>query len=457
MLETLRRLTEDKKVCLLGFGREGRSTYSYLREALPELNLAVLDKDEGLFGRLPDSIIHDPRLSFALGSKYLDQVNEFDLVIKSPGITLHRLNGAVSPDRLTSQTDLFLSAYHDKIIGVTGTKGKSTTASLIYHMIREQDADVLLVGNIGTPPFEMLRDITERTRIVFELSSHQLEVIHRSPGTAVLLNLFPEHLDHFRDIRAYHEAKLNITRFQGNSDVLIHHHDDPYLRQAVDRFFRGQKRFTYSLTNELEDGCFMNAGELVYNAGSESVSFSVEKFRLKGQHNLLNLMASVLACKLNRVDDRAIARGISSFRGLKHRLEFVGNYGGINFFNDSIATIPEATMEAIKALGKIDTLILGGYDRQLDYTELISFLVLADVRNIICTGDAGKRIFDGLKESGVRRNLFMAGNYEKIFDIIKSVSQQDGVCLLSPAAASYDMFKNFEERGELFSRLAKSI
>ena len=458
MQETLARLTRGKRVCLLGFGREGRSTYTYLRKVLPDLELTVLDQDTALHGKLPESMLQDPMLNFVLGDNYLSRARDFDLFIKSPGITLHTLNGIIPTQKLTSQTDLFLSAYHRQVVGVTGTKGKSTTASLIYHIMRQQDEDVLLVGNIGTPPFEMIREISESTRIVFELSAHQLETISRAPKTSILLNLLPEHLDHFSSLHDYHAAKLNIVKFQDAEDTLIYHHDDSYMQETVRQLInKRQDIFTYSLTEELLMGCHLSGGELVYNAKGEKRSFRIKDFKLKGKHNILNLMATVLACKLNNIDDNSIVAGVRTFRGLRHRLEYAGFYGGLHFYNDSIATIPEATIEAVKALGKIDILILGGYDRKIDYSGLISFLVLADINNIICIGDAGKRIYHGLLEQGARRSVYLADNYEKVFEIIRAVGKQDGICLLSPAAASYDMFKNFEERGDLFTELARSI
>jgi UDP-N-acetylmuramoylalanine--D-glutamate ligase len=459
MQETLTRLTRGKRVCLLGFGLEGRSTFNYFRKTLPDLRLTVLDKDAGLAGKLPEAILHDPMANFILGDNYLSATDDFDLFIKSPGITLHTLNGIIPRDKLTSQTDLFLSAFHSQVFGVTGTKGKSTTASLIYHLMRQQDENVMLVGNIGTPPFEMVRDINRNTRIVYELSAHQLEIISKAPKTAILLNLLPEHLDHFSSLDAYHAAKLNMVKLQDAGNILIYNHDDHYMNEAVQKVSGGmQDIYTYSLSEGSLKGCYLKGEELICNTGGENRRFSIKEYKLKGTHNILNLMAAVLACKVSKLDDTAIIAGISSFKGLRHRLEYVGFHGGLHFYNDSIATIPEATMEALKTLGKIDILILGGHDRRLDYSGLVSFLILADVHNIICIGEAGDRILAELREQeGAGHTLFRAENYDKVFEIIKDVGKQDGICLLSPAAASYDMFKNFEERGDLFTRLARSI
>ena len=184
---------------------------------------------------------------------------------------------------------------------------------------------------------------------------------------------------------------------------------------------------------------------------------SVSNFQLMGKHNIRNLMAAILACKINSVPDAAIQSGIASFKGLRHRLEYIGYHGNIHFYNDSIATIPEATIEAINALENVNTLILGGFDRGLDYSGLVSFLINSEVQSIICTGIAGQRIFNELQESNPSKTCFYAENYLQVFEYIKTNCSRDGICLLSPAAASYDMFKNFEERGNVFSELARSI
>ncbi len=457
MLANLKYKIENKRVCLLGFGQEGQSTCRYIRKHLPEFKLSVADKNEALVDSLPESIKEDANLDFITGKDYLNQLMEFDVIIKSPGITLHTLNGIVPHDRLTSQTDLFLGAYHDQIIGVTGTKGKSTTVSLIHHLISQETDNVLLVGNIGTPPLDHIAAIDQGTIIIFELSSHQLEMISRGPGVAVLLNLLSEHLDRFKDIQAYHASKLNIIKYQDNHDHLIFNYDDKYLSESISSSIQHNNSLPYSLEYRPEQGCFVQDKQIIYALDHLKGVLAIDEFQLIGQHNLTNLMAAVLACKIKNIGDDAIKEGISSFKGLRHRLEYVGKYGGIHFYNDSIATIPEATMEAVKALGDVDTLILGGYDRMINYNELVSFLVSSNMRNIICTGAAGRRIYKGLKEQNANQALFQANDYNEVFEIIKVNSSPDGICLLSPAAASYDMFKNFEERGDLFAILAKSI
>jgi len=457
MLENLKHRIEDKKVCLLGFGLEGQSTYHYIRNHLPDFELTVADRNESIIGSLSQSIIDDPKLTFICGESYLTRLDEFDFIIKSPGITLHTLNGAVPRSKLSSQTDIFLEAFHEQVIGVTGTKGKSTTASLTYHLISQETDNVVLLGNIGTPPFDYAGKIDKETIIVFELSSHQLEILTSAPGTAILLNLLPEHLDHFKDIRTYYESKLNIVKYQTARDFLIFNVDDAHLAAQIAGDLKHENEYLYSLNKVQEKGAYLQAEQIICKLDDYRGEFQISDFPLKGKYNLLNLMAALLACKLRNIKDDSIIRGVASFKGLRHRLEYIGEYGGIQFFNDSIATIPEASMEAVRALKKVDTLILGGFDRNIDFTELISFLIQSEVRNIICTGEAGRRMHMELQKNKAKQSLFYTDDFKQIFEIIKARCNPGGICLLSPAAASYDMFKNFEERGDLFTTLAKSI
>ncbi|MEA3479141.1 MAG: UDP-N-acetylmuramoyl-L-alanine--D-glutamate ligase [Bacteroidota bacterium] len=457
MIDLFRHKIQDKNVCLLGFGREGRSTYNYIREHWPDKQLTVADRDQNLFDNLPASIHEDPHLIFNTGGNYLNNIGDFDVIFKSPGITLHTLNGLIQHEKITSQTDLFLSAFSSQVIGVTGTKGKSTTSSLIHHIATKARNNVILVGNIGTPPLDLVHRVNAATLIVYELSSHQLELISKSPGVAIILNLLPEHLDRFADLKAYHNAKLNIAMKQDDTGLLIYNADDVHLEESLLNIGRNQGMYPYSLQKILDQGSYLDQDQIVCSLDHSRAVFALRDFKLQGEHNLMNLMAAVLACKLKNIANEDIMQGMSSFIGLKHRLEYIGKYGGIHFYNDSIATIPEATMEAVKAIKDVDTLILGGHDRMLDYQELISFLILSDIRNLICIGDAGKRIYEGLKSQDASQAVFLANDFEQVFEIIKKECNPDGICLLSPAAASYDMFNNFEERGDLFLKLARSI
>lgn len=455
MIEFLRELIENKHICILGFGKEGESSYNLLRKIFPLKIITIADKDDKLNAHPLLDI--DKNVRIISGQHYLEGMATFDLILKSPGIPF-KLLGDVNASCIMSQTEIFIKYFRKQIIGITGTKGKSTTSSLIYHIIQQQTSDTILVGNIGVPPFDLIDKIGKKTLIVYELSSHQLEHIGVSPHTAIILNLFQEHLDHYQSLLKYHEAKLNIARFQEEKDNFIFHYDDNQIQDLIKTGIAALK-FPYSLKNEIEYGCFINNG-LVYlrtNKRNLLIFDLLTICNLKGDHNLLNIMAAASACKLSGISEEAINKGIRSFLPLEHRMEYVGNFGGIDFFNDSIATIPEAAIAAIKAIKNVDTLILGGYDRGINYVEFCDFLITSEINNFIFIGAAGKRMFKLFEQKkGHKKHLYSAEDMEKAVLQAKKDTPPGKVCLLSPAAASYDIYKNFAERGSDFKRLVKS-
>ena len=430
MIEFLTSLFSDyPKVLLLGFGKEGRSTYDFLRKHFPDLLLGIADQDTKLIkdGKLTG----DRMLEIFTGDNYLSSLSNFDIIIKSPGVVIKNINSTIS-DKITSQTDLFLQCYSKQIIGITGTKGKSTTSSLIKHFIEADNKEALLVGNIGVPAFDMVATIKKNTIIVYELSAHQLEYLKKSPHIAVLLNVFPEHLDYFNSFDDYKKAKFNICRFQDKNDYLIIHE---------------------SLIDELSG---KNQASNIIKISDNVTKHNYKKPPLLGKHNLININAAILAVAEAGVDIETAINSLNTFKSLPHRLENIGEYKGIRFINDSISTIPQSTIAAVKALGDVDTLILGGWDRGLDYTKLVKFLITSEISNYIFLGKAGNRMFDLFKTNS-DKNLFKVNSIEDAFEIIVEKTAKGSSCLLSPAAASYDQFHNFEHRGDVFHTLALKL
>ena len=454
--EKLHRLIKGKNILILGYGREGKTTYDLLRKCFADLKLTIADKQKTIDDI--EKLKKDKNLALVLGDKYLENINKYDLIIKSPGIALHKLQVKVPQKIITSQSDLFLRLYSDQVIGVTGTKGKSTTSSLIYHIIKSHTDNTVLVGNIGTPPFEVIDRIDDDTIIVFELSCHQLIHINVSPHIAIMLNLFQEHLDFYDTFEDYALAKFNITKYQNESDYFIFNSDNEEIVKLLRKYYKSMSYYSYSLENDTDNGCIVRNNKVIYISEGklEQVYDLTNNRSLKGKHNDLNLMAAIIACKLSEVPSKVISDGINSFNGLNHRMEFVGKYKGVNFYNDSIATIPEATIEAVKALRNVDTLILGGLDRGIDYSQLIIFLLKSEINNLIFLGDAGKRINNQLKAQNTKLKAFLVKDMIEAVKIAKSITAKDKICLLSPAAASYDMFKDFEERGNTFIELVKN-
>ncbi len=459
MLNELTSLLNDKKVLILGFGKEGISTFNYLKTIIRTEDISIADQDSSLKEKIGFDL--NPACSLYLGENYMENLEAFDIIIKSPGISPKLFKGRDIDHKITSQTELFLKVYSGRTIGVTGTKGKSTTSSLIRHILSYLYKDVLLVGNIGVPPFDLIQSISPETKIVFELSSHQLEKVSVSPFIAVLLNLYEEHLDHYDSYKHYQLAKFNITRFQKEEDWFIMNNDNKLLSELYNGSNLKRRRLVFSQFPISDQGAFIDSsGEIVCRFRDSESRFDFKnRVYLPGDHNLMNIMAAICVAKVMDVPDSDIYQSVMSFKGLKHRMELVGTYKGIIFYNDSISTIPQATILAVQSLKNVDTLILGGKDRGIDYSPLISFLPISGVSNLIFIGEAGKRIRDGFENSRQTTNqkLFTINRFDEISELIRLYTKPGTICLLSPAAASYDQFKNFEERGEVYKKIAENI
>jgi len=454
MKSLIKSVTNGRSVMILGYGREGQSTLRLLDQCCPNLPLTIADADPLLVQKHPE--LNNDRLTVITGPGYLDQLNHFDLVIKSPGISLFKSGAAFDPDRISSQTDLFLRAYASQVAGITGTKGKSTTSSLLHHIIRTYTSDTLLAGNIGVPLFDLVDKITPATRIICELSSHQLEYITRAPAISILLNLFQEHLDHYASFRHYQLAKFQIALKQRFNDAFIYDGSDDNILKLLEELRLPGSKFPVYTGEFPGDGAGISGNHLVLrNKGAERILLSTEHgCKLAGTHNLRNIISAASAAGMMNIPSAAIAEGVATFTPLEHRIEYAGNFSGKVFYNDSISTIPEAVMAAVATLNNVDTLILGGYDRGIDYTGLAEFICKSRIKNIILTGPAGERISGLLRQfKNCSPSTFFISEFELAVEKAVAVTPAGGVCLLSPAASSYDRFKNFEERGRFFKEL----
>jgi UDP-N-acetylmuramoyl-L-alanine---L-glutamate ligase len=458
MKELIKRLMVDKQVAILGFGREGRSTYRVLRDCLPGQVLGIIDENEAIANE--PELKGDSNLRLHVGKESIQSVSVYDIIIKAPGVPTHVFPAGFDTSRITSQTSLFLERYSAQVIGITGTKGKSTTSSLVHHILSHASMHSILLGNIGLPPFEGIPEITPKTKVVMELSSHQLEYLERSPHIAVLLNIFQEHLDHYSSYEAYQQAKMNIGKLQTASDYFIYCADNLLLSRLVKEVDNNNhKLLPYSLNPFPGDGIFREDKTIKVRRGAENtpIYYSTGELNLKGEHNFSNIIAATAACYLAGASPEQINAGVDSFKGLEHRIEYVGEYDGVIYYNDSIATIPEATIEAVKTLNNVDTLILGGYDRGIDYGILYPFLASSGIGNLIFIGAAGKRMQTELTEKfQTNSKIFEAVDYQEVVSIARKVTGKGKICLLSPAASSYDMFKNFEHRGNIFKKNVRS-
>lgn len=424
MVDSIIRRLSGKKILIAGFGREGRSTLRFLQDYMPDAVVGIADKNATALQELDKE-----RYMLFSGDDYMKSSSEFDIVIKTPGISVKDADIDVS--KISSQTDLFLEAFHSQIVGVTGTKGKSTTSTLIYHLLRESGNDVVLAGNIGIPIFDCIPDITERTIIVYELSAHQLQFINRSPHIGIILNVFEEHLDHFGTFEKYKYAKINVLRYMCDYDVAVVNND---LSKEAELL---KKKYVDFETSQF-DCC----------------NIKWEELPLLGDHNKLNVKAALSACISLGISLDKLIPHLYTFKPLEHRQEFVGVFNGMKFFNDSISTIPQATIAALSTIKNVNFLLLGGFDRGIDYSPLASYLKDNPVENVLVTGAAGQSIKNALLAVAYKGRIIEYSDLENVFEIIRQETKTNGVCLLSPAAASYDRYKNFEERGRIFKELA---
>ncbi len=426
MIDSIIERLSGKSLLILGFGREGKSTLRFLRKYMPEASVAIADCNENAFETIKD--LNIPCFS---GDDYLRVIKDYGIVIKTPGISLKDVD--IHGVEITSQTDLFLSAFHSQTIGITGTKGKSTTTSLIYHLLKSSGRKAILTGNIGIPCFDIIQDIDNKSVIVYELSAHQLEYVHQSPRVGVLLNVFEEHLDHFGTFERYKQSKLNLLRYMGDEDYAVIHE------------------------SLMDDVLPLGVNSVVFSNLDFDEEIDWTALPLMGAHNRLNVKAALATCSEYGVDYHELIPYLYTFTPLEHRLEPVGTFGGVTFVNDSISTIPQAAISAVEALGKVDFLLLGGFDRGIDYEPLVGFLKENPVPHLLFTGEAGRRMMSLLQDAHVVTEMVVYANMEEAFDYVKSKAKEGDVCLLSPAASSYDQYKNFEERGGKFKSLAREF
>lgn len=439
LIDFLRREIEDKKVLLLGFGREGLSSLAMLKRVGGTKKIAVADQRE-----IKEDYEGVEKIT---GKGYMSQIEEFDIVLKSPGVVLEKDREEYNT-KITSQTEIFLKLYKNQTVGITGTKGKSTTATLIYHILKESGKKSVLLGNIGIPPFDKVDEIDEDTTIVFELSSHQLEYTEYSPRIALYLNIYEEHLDHYRGFLEYKRAKENIYRYQEEKALL-------YLGSNIEIKDEIASKIIRIYLKKTKGECYLDKDRVVY--GNNSFTIEEEKIRLKGSHNKYNIAMAYAVLRDLGLSDEEIRRGLLTYIPLPHRLEYFGDFDGISYYDDSISTIPEATINAIKTVKNIDTIIVGGMDRGIDYKVLALELAKTKLSNVILMEETGKIIMREVANlTSITPSFILVKNLKDAVGIAKKLTAKGGACVMSPASASYGIFKNFEERGERFKELVKN-
>ncbi len=441
---------EGKRVALLGFGREGKSSLRLIRSYWPKVKIDIWNEGES------DDSMQNRYTRFHSGIKFKKaDFKGYDIILSSPGVPPNKLPATLlKSGKLFGQSELFLRWFGAQTIGVTGTKGKSTTTSLIYHLLQQAKKKVLLGGNIGVPLFDLIPKLKTSTLVVAELSCHQLNGIVYSPHIAVLLNLYEEHLDYYKTAEQYFTSKLSIYENQKKEDILIFNYDDARIKTYLKNSGTQQNRISYSLKSK-KASLRLDKDHVVTSLlrGNPFVAES----RLLGRFNHYNILPAIGVAASLKLKKKVIIDGLATYSPLPHRLQYLGTVQDIKFVNDSISTIPQATIAAVQALKKVGSLIIGGNDRKINYEALITFLPSQKIKHIVFFDKAGARIYKELKSKNPkfldRINCIVTSNFEEVVQSCLMHTPKDTYCLLSPAASSYGIFKNFEERGRIFQQL----
>jgi UDP-N-acetylmuramoylalanine--D-glutamate ligase len=436
LFQNLATKYKDKEILILGFGREGKSTAALLRQIFPEKEIFVSDEK-----KVDDQLLAD--LHLTNDSSYLTKLTEYDVVFKTPGISTENpaiQNYIQSGKILTSQLNEFLELYKQQTIGVTGTKGKSTTASLIDHILRTGNIPSILAGNIGIPVFDIAEKITPETKVVIEMSSYQLETVTNSPHIAIFLNLFSEHLNYHQSIENYLEAKSHITSFQTAADIFIYNADFPEAVSLAKKTKAQTRPFSSVIPSDVTiDPLFVHLSPIV----------------LKN-----NLPPAMIAAEICCVDTKVVEDALLTFSPLPHRLEQVGSYKGFTFIDDTLATIPEATCAAIDAVSPIKVIILGGYDRGIEYTKVVEKVMEKKIPFVIFFKPSGEKMYQVMKlkyPPETHPKVFFVETMEEAIHLVYHEVKEPGTVLLSPASPSFGQFKDYEDKSQQFARFAKEL
>lgn len=469
----------NRKLAVLGLGIENLALVKYLAGQGNEITVCD-SRDRTALGERYE-LLTQLGVNFRLGPDYLERLEDFDTVFRSPGLPLFQpeLRQAEAKGvEVTSAMRLFLDLCPCPTIGVTGSKGKGTTSTLIHRILTLSQAkkgfQAFLGGNIGIAPFEFLPRLKAQDRVVLELSSFQLEDCHRSVDIAVITNITEDHLapadplnPNYHKSRAdYVRAKTNIFRHQSSNGVTILNMDDPTSR-GLTREVKGLL-LTYGNFEQAHGAWYTKRRDGGYTIwwnpdGRVERLIESEAIQVRGEHNLLNISAAALASRAAGADNNSIYRGISDYKGLEHRLEYVATVNGIQYFDDSFATAPDPTMVALKAFHEPIVLIAGGADKGADFSGLAEAILKSTVHTVVLIGLTGPKIGDAILQAATRLNLpsprLIDGgpDMESIVATASARAASGEIVLLSTACASFGMFKNYKERGDLFKQAVMKL
>ena len=446
-----------KKIAVIGLGVSNLPLIDYLYN----LNAQITVFDKRSISEIDDDIMNKlitRKVEMSLGAGYLKNLKNFDVIYRSPScrpdipeIQEEVERGAI----LTSEIELVLKLAPGITIGVTGSDGKTTTTTLIYEILKEKGYNCYLGGNIGIPLFTKISEMKPEDYIVLELSSFQLMNMKISPKIAVITNITPNHLDIHKSYDEYIESKKNIFKYQNQDGILVINHEDEITNKFKNEA-NGNVIF-FSKNNNITNG-FMLDGDFIVNSNTGEKVLNGKDTLLRGKHNYENICTALSATR-DLVDTETAVNAIKKFKGVEHRIEFVREIDGVKWYNDSIGSSPTRTIAGLNSFDENIVLIAGGYDKHLDYTPLAK-PIINKVKNLILFGQTAEKINEAvLKESNANNkvNIYRAYDLKETIEIAKKIAVSGDIVLFSPASASFDMFKNFMERGKKFKEIVNSL
>lgn len=461
--ELFKSMIDGMKVAVLGLGISNVPAIKFLKDCGAQICGCDKKKEDGF-----DAVILKELKKYCdkliLGDDYLEYLKDYDMIIKSPGIKVltPQIQDAISNGiKVTSEIEIFMEICPCKIIGITGSDGKTTTTTIISEMLKRAGYKVHVGGNIGNPLLSQIDDICPEDMVVLELSSFQLQTLHVSPLVAVMTNVTPNHLDYHADMQEYIDAKANIFRFQNKENCRVILNADNEVTASFENEFK-DRAIMFSRHKETNGAYFMDNN--IYYGNDQLLHIS--DIKIKGMHNVENYLAAICAVR-PYVKDSDIKYVARNFGGVEHRMEFVREMEGILFYNDSIGSSPTRTIAGLEAQppGKI-VLIAGGYDKHLPFDELADKIV-EKVNSVVLMGATAKKIENAImKAAGVNANypVIRVDNMEGAVKTslalargLKDDNDQEVSVIFSPACASFDMYKNFEERGKDFKSIVNNL
>ncbi len=459
-LEKFNSDIKSKKIAIIGIGVSNIPIIEYFEKS--GLDITVFD--ERSEEKIPKEVKENIRkynVKINLGADSLKELKGFDIIFRSPSCMPTRKELREEKERgaiVTTEIEMFMKLCPAKIIGVTGSDGKTTTTSLIYSILKQGGYNCFLGGNIGTPLFTKLNEITPEDFVVLELSSFQLMKMNISPEISVITNITPNHLNVHSSYEEYIDAKSNIFKYQTENGKLVLNHDNTITKMLASK--APGKVVFFSSKEKLEDGVILDNNIIkICKDKLRRHIINTEDIIIRGNHNYENICAAIAATE-GLVDIDNIVKAIKSFKGVEHRIELVREINGVKWYNDSIGTSPTRTIAGINSFKERIVLIAGGYDKKLDYTP-IAKPILDRVDALILIGDTATKIFDAVKEEEEKENkkikIYMCSEFKEIVETAYKIAKPGEVVLFSPASASFDMFKNFEERGNKFKELVNNL